>query len=125
MFDFDERYKGGEQAVLVSIEFAQDSNNEDLEELKLLAVSAGANIVGVMTCARKAPDIKYFIGSGKTEELAQLVEEKQADIVIFNHVLASSQQRNLELVLKCKVIDRTILILDIFAQRARTSLVCK
>lgn len=121
MFDFDERYKGGEQAVLVSIEFAQDSNNEDLEELKLLAVSAGANIVGVMTCARKAPDIKYFIGSGKTEELAQLVEEKQADIVIFNHVLASSQQRNLELVLKCKVIDRTILILDIFAQRARTN----
>ncbi|MGN1392551.1 MAG: ribosome rescue GTPase HflX [Succinivibrionaceae bacterium] len=121
MFDFDERYKGGEKSVLVSVEFSEESGCEDLEELRMLALSAGAEIVGVLTCARKVPDSRFFIGSGKTEELAVLVADKQAEIVIFNHDLSPSQERNLETFVKCKVISRTSLILDIFAQRARTN----
>lgn len=121
MFDFDERHKGGERSILVNVDFVQEKDNEDLEELKMLAQSAGAKIVGILTCARKVPDPRLFIGSGKTEELSFLVSENQADIVIFNHSLSPSQERNLEQELKCKVIDRTSLILDIFAQRARTN----
>ncbi len=121
MFDFDERHKGGERTVLVNVDFAEESNCEDLNELRMLALSAGADIVAVLSCARKVPDPKYFIGTGKVEELAQLVAEHEGETVIFNHSLSPSQERNLEEQLKCKVIDRTSLILDIFAQRARTN----
>ena len=120
MFDFDERYKGGERAVLVNVDFVQENSCEDLNELKLLAKSAGAVVVGILSCNRKIPDPRFFIGSGKVEELLTLVSESEAETVIFNHELSPSQERNLEKELKCKVITRTALILDIFAQRART-----
>lgn len=121
MFDFDERYKGGERTVLVSVDFYQESNCEDIEELKMLALSAGAKIEAIMTCSRKNPDSRFFIGSGKVEELIDTVQNAEADLVIFNHDLSPSQERNLETAVKCKVISRTSLILDIFAQRARTN----
>ena len=117
MFD---RYQGGEQAVLVHVNFITESAREDLEELKLLVSSAGVEAVGVVTGARNAPDARLFVGSGKAEEIASLVKAMHADVVIFNHALTPSQERNLERIFECRVIDRTGLILDIFAQRART-----
>ncbi|RUO37648.1 GTPase HflX [Aliidiomarina shirensis] len=115
-----ERYEGGEQAVLVHVEFSNESAREDLEELKLLVSSAGVEAVSVITTSRHSPDARLFIGSGKTEEVAAMVEATGAEIVIFNHSLSPSQERNIEREVKCRVLDRTGLILDIFAQRART-----
>ncbi len=120
LFYFDERYKGGIRTVLVSVEKKKKEDNEDLEELRMLALSAGAEILGVMTCARKVPDPKFFIGSGKTQELKDLLVSVNCETVIFNHELTPSQERNLEKKLNCKVITRTALILEIFAARART-----
>ncbi|QYJ79298.1 ribosome rescue GTPase HflX [Shewanella acanthi] len=117
MFD---RYEAGETAVLVHIDFSDEERREDLVELQLLVESAGARSVGVITGSRRSPDRKFFIGSGKAEELAALVAATEANVVIFNHALSPAQERNLELVCKCRVLDRTTLILDIFAQRART-----
>ncbi|RTE86431.1 MULTISPECIES: ribosome rescue GTPase HflX [Gammaproteobacteria] len=117
MFD---RYEGSEQAVLVHVNFAAEAAREDLEELKLLVSSAGVETVGVVTASRNSPDARLFIGSGKAEEIASLVKAVDAGVVIFNHALSPSQERNLERVFECRVIDRTGLILDIFAQRART-----
>lgn len=115
-----ERYEGGEQAVLVHVDFPHESAREDLEELKLLVASAGVEAQAVVTTSRKSPDARLFIGSGKTEEVAALVQSTGADVVIFNHTLSPSQERNIERQVKCRVLDRTGLILDIFAQRART-----
>jgi len=115
-----DRYEGGEQAVLVHVTFFAESAREDLEELKLLVSSAGVNAVAVVTGSRNAPDSRLFVGSGKAEEIAAAVKAANADVVIFNHALSPSQERNLERVCECRVIDRTDLILDIFAQRART-----
>jgi GTP-binding protein HflX len=95
-------------------------DREDLSELQLLADSAGVKTLGVVTAARSSPSPKYFVGSGKAEEIAELVKETQASIVIFNHALSPTQERNLEKICQCRVLDRTGLILDIFAQRART-----
>ncbi|MBL4741708.1 MAG: GTPase HflX, partial [Idiomarina sp.] len=92
----------------------------DLSELQLLADSAGVKTLGVVTASRSSPNPKYFVGSGKAEEIAELVKERQASIVIFNHALSPTQERNLEKICQCRVLDRTGLILDIFAQRART-----
>lgn len=117
MFD---RYQAGEQAVLVHVNFADENSKEDLAELELLVSSAGVNAVDVLTTSRSAPHAKYFVGSGKAEEIAQAVAAHDANVVIFNHSLSPSQERNLESICKCRVIDRTGLILDIFAQRART-----
>lgn len=117
MFD---RYEAGEQAVLVHIDFSDDSSREDLDELRMLVSSAGVNAVDVITASRHAPTPKYFVGSGKAEEIANAVRSSDADVVIFNHSLSPSQERNLEALCKCRVLDRTGLILDIFAQRART-----
>lgn len=117
MFD---RYEAGEQAVLVHIDFADENSKEDLLELQLLVSSAGVNSVDVLTAARQSPTPRYFVGSGKAQEIANSVSANQADVVIFNHSLSPSQERNLELLCKCRVLDRTGLILDIFAQRART-----
>ena len=117
MFD---RYEGGERAVLVHVDFAEESSKEDLSELSLLVSSAGVNAVSVLTTSRSAPHAKYFVGSGKAEEIAASVKANDADVVIFNHALSPSQERNLESLCKCRVLDRTGLILDIFAQRART-----
>ncbi|PSJ43990.1 GTPase HflX [Zobellella endophytica] len=115
-----ERYQGGESAILVHINFADDSEREALDELELLADSAGVSTCAVVTSSRGAPQSKFFIGTGKVEELATLVQMHQADVVIFNHSLSPAQERNLEREVKCRVLDRTGLILDIFAQRART-----
>lgn len=117
MFD---RYEAGETAVLVHIDFSDEERREDLVELQLLVESAGARSVGVITGSRCSPDRKFFVGSGKAEELAALVAATEANVVIFNHALSPAQERNLEQVCHCRVLDRTTLILDIFAQRART-----
>lgn len=117
MFD---RYEAGEQAVLVHINFSDETSREDLQELQMLVSSAGVNTVEVVTGTRRTPNAKYFVGSGKAEEIANAVRASSADVVIFNHALSPSQERNLETICKCRVLDRTTLILDIFAQRART-----
>jgi len=115
-----DRYEAGETAVLVHIDFSDEERREDLVELQLLVESAGARSVGVITGSRRSPDRKFFVGSGKAEELAALVAATEANVVIFNHALSPAQERNLEQVCHCRVLDRTTLILDIFAQRART-----
>ena len=117
MFD---RYEAGEQAVLVHVDFADENSKEDLLELQLLVSSAGVNAIDVITGSRQAPQARYFVGRGKAEEIANSVRAQQADVVIFNHSLSPSQERNLEQLCQCRVLDRTGLILDIFSQRART-----
>lgn len=115
-----ERYEAGERAVLVHLNFSREGEREDLEELELLVSSAGVSACGIITGSRNSPHPKYFCGAGKAEEIAALVQAEQAQVVIFNHALSPAQERNLESILKCRVLDRTGLILDIFAQRART-----
>ncbi|MBT1449978.1 GTPase HflX [Glaciecola sp. XM2] len=117
MFD---RFEAGENAVLVHVDFSNEQNKEDLHELQMLVSSAGVNQVAIVTASRNSPQAKYFVGSGKAEEIASTVKSLDADVVIFNHSLSPSQERNLEALIKCRVLDRTSLILDIFAQRART-----
>lgn len=117
MFD---RYKTGEQAVLVHIYFSQDKDTEDFSEFESLVSSAGVEALQVVTGSRKAPHPKYFVGEGKAEEIADVVKASGASVVLFNHSLSPAQERNLERRCECRVIDRTGLILDIFAQRART-----
>ncbi len=117
MFD---RPQAGERAILVHLDFHGEREREDLEELHELARSAGATIQTVITGTRQKPDPKYFIGSGKAEEVRVAVQQEQAELVLFNHDLSPAQERNLEGLLQCRVLDRTGLILDIFAQRAST-----
>ena len=115
-----ERPRGGERAVLVHLDMGQVDEHQALEEFTELAYAAGADPVATITGARRAPDAKYFAGTGKVAEIQQQVEAIGADVVLFNHTLSPVQERNLERELKCRVLDRTGLILDIFAQRART-----
>ena len=115
-----ERPASGERAVLVQLDLGQGAIDERLSELKLLVLSAGASVEAVVQGKRAAPDPKLFAGSGKVQEIGEALRVHGADIVIFNHALSPGQQRNLERVLQCMVIDRTALILDIFAQRARS-----
>jgi len=115
---FDRPGSTGERAVLVHITFRHDQ--EDLAELKELAKSAGTDPLEVVTGSRKAPDSKYFIGTGKLDELKAAVVRLSADVVLFNHSLSPSQERNLETFLGVRVVDRNGLILDIFAQRAQS-----
>ncbi|WP_260261309.1 ribosome rescue GTPase HflX [Vibrio intestinalis] len=117
MFD---RYEAGERAVLVHINFTQEGEWEDLSEFEMLVSSAGVSSLQVVTGSRQSPHPKYYVGEGKAQEIAQAVQLASADIVIFNHALSPAQERNLEALCKCRVLDRTGLILDIFAQRART-----
>ncbi|QUJ67697.1 GTPase HflX [Photobacterium sp. GJ3] len=117
MFD---RYEAGEQAILVHINFTQEGEWEDLSEFEMLVSSAGVNTLRVITGSRQAPHPKYYVGEGKAQEIADAVRAENAEIVIFNHSLSPAQERNLERLCKCRVLDRTGLILDIFAQRART-----
>lgn len=107
-------------AILVALDFGDPDAEESLEELRRLTESAGVSPVGVIQGKRARPDAAYFAGSGKVEEVAAAVRERQAALVIFNHDLSPAQQRNLEQKLKCRVVDRTTLILDIFAQRAQS-----
>lgn len=113
-----ERPEAGERAILVHLSVFSD--HSDFEELRELTKSAGAQPVYSLTASRGRPDPKYFIGSGKLNELKALVNEYDADIVLVNHSLSPSQERNLENVLGVRVVDRNGLILDIFAQRAQT-----
>ncbi|MBE0462644.1 MAG: ribosome rescue GTPase HflX [Halomonadaceae bacterium] len=117
---FFERPEAGETAVLVHVDFHDEQAREDPGEFLELVRSAGAEPATLLTASRQRPDSRTFIGSGKLEELRALLAAHQAELVIFNHSLSPSQQRNLEKELKCRVLDRTGLILDIFAQRART-----
>lgn len=117
---FFERPKTGDVAILVHIDFPEGDNREDPNEFKELVLSAGGSPVEFISAARKSPDPKTFAGKGKVEEIKAMVDAYEADIVLFNHTLSPSQERNLEEVLECRVLDRTGLILDIFALRART-----
>ncbi len=114
-----ERPKSGDRAILVHVDLGE-SNKESFTEFHELAVGAGAEVVAEITGARKIPEAKYFIGAGKAEEVKQAVQATAADLILVNHALTPSQERNLEQFAQCRVLDRTGLILDIFAQRART-----
>ena len=115
-----ERATGGNRAILVHMDINDEAHRENLSEFKELVLSSGANILDIVTTSRQRADPKYFIGSGKALEIADLAKQHEADIVLFNHKLAASQERNLEGLIECRVLDRTGLILDIFAQRARS-----
>ena len=115
-----DRYQAGEQAVLVHLDFPDESTREDLAEFKMLVSSAGVNELTVVSGKRSTPHPKFFVGSGKAEEIAEAVRLFEADVVLFNHSLSPSQEKNIEAMCQCRVVDRTTLILDIFAQRART-----
>ncbi|MGB3916373.1 GTPase HflX [Thiothrix litoralis] len=115
-----ERPGGGENAVLVQISFNTAKSTQDEKEFAELADSAGAQVVGFISGSRQRPDPRYFVGTGKAEEIRQLREARDAHLVIFDHSLSPAQERNLEKLLQCRVLDRTGLILDIFAQRARS-----
>lgn len=117
--EYFEQHRAKDRVILVSVT-VQMLEDLDAEEFHLLASSAGAEILEHMYAQRLRPDPKYFIGSGKAEEIAEKVEALEADLVIFDHTLTPAQARNLERVVKCRVVDRTELILDIFALRART-----
>ena len=116
-----ERPAAGERAVIVQLDFGQLDLADQLEEVRLLTESAGAQVVGEVTGRRQTPDPKTFAGKGKVDEVADLLRAAAADLVIFNHELSPAQQRNLERALQCRVIDRTSLILDIFALRAASA----
>jgi GTP-binding protein HflX len=115
-----ERPSGGDAVVLVSVDFGEPDYVESLQELRHLVNTAGMQIRATVEGKRQSPDAKYFIGSGKAEELKLTLESSEAKVVAFNHDLSPSQQRNLERFLQARVVDRTGLILDIFAQRAQT-----
>jgi len=116
-----------ERAVLVHVDFSHSISpqatssridDEALSEFRELAMSAGAEPVAMVSGTRRKPDPKYFIGTGKADEVLALIEHERAELVLVDAPLAPSQERNLERLLKCRVLDRTGLILDIFAQRA-------
>ena len=120
-----QKSSGHEAAVLVSIDFGDSDHNESLAELRLLAETAGVRTVAVVEARRQRPDAALFAGSGKVQEIAELVEKMEVPLVIFNHDLSPAQMRNLTAKLNTpdsnvRVIDRTMLILDIFAQRAQS-----
>ena len=108
------------RAALVGIDFGAGDFNASLEELSLLAQSAGAIPITTITAKRSCPDAAYFVGSGKADEIGHACVDQNIDIVIFNHALSPAQQRNLEKRINIRVLDRTSLILDIFAQRAKS-----
>lgn len=117
MFD---RPGAGASALIVSVDFGDPDYDENLQEFKLLVESAGLSAVSVLEARRDKPDAKFFIGSGKAAEAAELLRLHNATLVVFSHDLSPSQQRNLEGLLACRTLDRTGLILDIFAQRAKS-----
>jgi len=117
MFD---RPTATDAVILVSIDFNEPDYAESLYELRQLALTAGFDIVSTLEGKRQTPDAKLFIGSGKADDLKAMLEASESKLVAFNHDLSPSQQRNLERFLDARVIDRTGLILDIFAQRAKS-----
>lgn len=117
---FFDRPESGELAVLVHLNLSHGQDAEDPREFEELVLSAGGDPVAFLTGNRVVPTAKFLISTGKLQELKDLVTDNGAELAIFNHTLTPSQERNLEQVLECRVLDRTGLILDIFAQRART-----
>ena len=111
---------GSEAAILVSIDLGDTDYQESLAELRLLAETAGVRTLATVEAKRQRPDAALFAGSGKVQEIAEMVERMEVPLVIFNHELSPAQMRNLTLKLNTRVIDRTMLILDIFAQRAQS-----
>src|SRR4030067_74944 len=111
---------GAVAADLVSIDFGENDYIDSLEELRLLAETAGVRTLAIVEGKRQRPDAALFAGSGKVQEIAETVERTQVPLVIFNHNLSPAQMRNLIAKLNTRVIDRTMLILDIFAQRAQS-----
>jgi GTP-binding protein HflX len=115
-----ERPRTGERAVLVRLGVGSPLDPEDLEEFAQLALSAGAAPVARVTGRRNRPDPRYFVGSGKAAEIRDVAAAQQADVVLIDHPLSPGQERNLEKLIGRRVLDRSALILDIFAQRARS-----
>jgi len=115
-----ERPRSGERAVLVRLGVGEPLRREDLEEFQQLAVSAGAKPVATVTGRRERPDPRYFVGSGKAEEIGAVAAAESADVILIDHPVSPSQERNLEKLTGRRVLDRSGLILDIFAQRARS-----
>jgi GTP-binding protein HflX len=115
-----ERPRSGERAVLVRVGLGAPVDPEDLAEFSQLARSAGASVVATITGRRVRPDPRHYVGSGKAEEIAASVKANEADVVLVDHALSPSQERNLEKLIGRRVLDRNSLILDIFAQRARS-----
>jgi GTP-binding protein HflX len=116
-----DRHQGGERVILVALDFGTPDFVESVAELRLLATGAGLEIQGEIQGKRSRPDAALFVGSGKADEIAALVAATETDVVVFNHELSPAQERNLERRLQCRVIDRTSLILDIFASRAKSA----
>ena len=115
-----ERPQSGERAILIHPEFGQSPNPADTEEFRLLAKSAGAQEQDMVLYSRPKAESRYLLGQGKIEELASLVETQKIELLLVNYTLSPSQERNIEKACRCRVLDRTGLILDIFAQRARS-----
>lgn len=115
-----ERPDSGERAVLVHLDLNSEDEREDANEFVQLVTSAGGDPVAFISGKRQHPDARLFVGSGKLEEIRAALDANDGQLVLFNHALSPSQERNIERELKCRVLDRTGLILDIFAQRART-----
>ena len=117
---FFDRPDSGERAVLVHLNLSSEAEREDPREFEELVLSAGGDPAAYVMGQRDGPHPRTFVGSGKLEEIRDEVGRHEAEVVMFNHALSPSQERNLEKELNCRVVDRTGLILDIFAQRART-----
>jgi len=115
-----DRPKSGERAILVQLALPGLDAEKALAEFEELAVSAQAEIVAYVQGTRATPEPKYYVGLGKAEEIQEQVQAHEAELVLVNHELSPSQERNLERLLQCRVVGRSGLILDIFAQRART-----
>ena len=109
-----------ERAIVVHIGIGRTWSEEAVQEFRELALASGANVVGEIVGSRMKPDPKFFVGTGKAEEIREYLEAREADLVLVDHALSPGQERNLERALGCRVLDRTGLILDIFAQRARS-----
>ncbi|MEO0975590.1 MAG: GTPase HflX, partial [Pseudomonadota bacterium] len=115
-----DRPTGGDRAVLVHVAFGERPSEDHQAEFRELAESAGAIVVACEVVSRASPEPKYLIGSGKVEQIRAQAVESQVELALVDHALTPSQERNLERALGCRVLDRSGLILDIFAQRARS-----
>ncbi len=115
-----DRPRSGERALLLHVGLSRPCHEDETEEFRALAESAGAEVVAEVQARRDRPDPKYFIGSGKVEEVADRARATHAELILVNQPLKAGQERNLEITLKTRVLDRNGLILDIFAQRAAT-----
>jgi len=115
-----DRPGSGERAILVCVGLGRAPEPDRVEEFVALARSAGAQVLEVITATRKVAEPRFFLGTGKVAELKQRIAAIGADLVVVDHALSPGQERNLEKELECRVLDRSGLILDIFAQRART-----